>query len=175
VTGPGGGSWAVDCRAGSQEVSREQGEGCGHVYRFASRWLPSILAGDTPWEDFFLSLRFSVRRDPDLYNDHLLGLLKFADAEALAPVEAYETALASDERVSIHAHGRTYRVSRYCPHAGNDLLVTGEVLPGGVLRCLAHHYEFDLATGRCLNGACPALEVEEIGEPAPGASVRRIA
>src|SRR6185436_4060065 len=63
VTGPGGGSWAVDFRAGTRGVSRELGDACGHVYRFASRWLPSILAGDTPWEDFFLSLRFSVRPD----------------------------------------------------------------------------------------------------------------
>lgn len=55
-------------------------------------------------------------------------------------------------------------MSRYCPHAGNDLLHTGEVLPGGILQCGAHHYDFDLNTGRCLNSACAPLKVEVIEE-----------
>jgi hypothetical protein len=37
-----------------------------------------------------LSLRFSAYRDPDIYNDHLLGLLKFNDAVSLRFIEAYE-------------------------------------------------------------------------------------
>jgi UDP-MurNAc hydroxylase len=164
ITGPGGGHWAVDFRSGSQGVFDEL-QKCGYVYRFASRWLPSLLDGTMPWEDFFLSLRFLARRDPDLYNDHLLGLLKFAELDALDAVEAFETTLACDERITIRADGATYSVSRYCPHAGNDLLHTGEVLPGGVLRCLAHHYDFDLATGRCLNGTCAPLSTERLEEP----------
>ena len=161
ITGPGGGAWAVDFRSGSAGV-RQGMEDCGYRYRFASRWAPPLLSGDVPWEDFLLSLRFTAWRDPDLYNDHLLGLLKFARPEALAAVERFETSLASDERITIHADGHAYRVQRYCPHAGNDLLETGEVLPGGVLRCLAHHYEFDLATGACTNSSCAPLSTERI-------------
>jgi UDP-MurNAc hydroxylase len=159
VTGPGGGRWAVDFRPGQEEVSPQQGE-CQYVYRFASRWLSPILDGRVPWEDFFLSCRFSAWREPDIYNDHLLGLLKFADREALRRVEAYETSRKREEHITIHADDRVYRVERYCPHAGNDLQQTGEVLPGRVLRCLAHHYEFDLDTGRCLNGTYGPLDVE---------------
>ena len=158
IVGPGGGQWSVDFRPGSEAVADQPGE-CGYRYRFASRWLPSLLAGTTPWEDFFLSLRFEARRDPDLYNDHLLGLLKFAEPDALVEVERYERTLDSDERIVLQSDGRAYSLSRYCPHAGNDLLETGELLPGGVLRCLAHHYEFDLATGRCLNGMTEPLDV----------------
>ena len=55
-----------------------------------------------------------------------------------------------------------YSIARYCPHAGNDLLDTGEVLPGRVIRCLAHHYEFDLESGRCTTGQCPALDVRRL-------------
>ncbi len=181
ILGPGGGRWAVDFRPRSRGVRAAMPEDCGYVYRFASRWLPPILAGVVPWEDFFLSLRFEARRDPDLYNDHLLGLLKFTDAHALRAVEAFETAPRSAERFAVHAEGRTYRVGRYCPHAGNDLLETGEVLPGGVLRCLAHHYEFDLTTGRCRNGQCPPLAVTALSDPprprtrwhCPGTAPRR--
>jgi UDP-MurNAc hydroxylase len=117
-----------------------------------------------PWEDFFLSLRFRAWRDPDLYNDHMLGLLKFAHGEALDAVERYETSMTFDERITVHADdGTAYRIQRYCPHAGNDLLESGEVLPGGIVRCLAHHYEFSLETGACTNTVCRALEVERVG------------
>jgi UDP-MurNAc hydroxylase len=159
VSGPGGGRWAVDFRPGQEGVEHEAGE-CAYEYRFESRWLPTLLDGTVPWEDFFLSLRFGARRDPDLYNDHLLGLLKFAERSALQDVEAFERSLASDERITVNAEGESFSVSRYCPHAGNDLQETGEVLPGGILRCLAHHYEFDLRTGRCVNGTTAPLDVE---------------
>lgn len=161
VRGPGGGQWAVDFRPGSEGVY-DGLEGCGYRYSFESRWLPPIMDGSIPWEDFFLSLRFDARRDPDVYNDHLLGLLKFADREALQAVEDFESRPVSDERITIHSEGRVYSVARYCPHAGSDLLETGEVLPGGVLRCLAHHYEFDLNTGACAASNCPPLEVDEL-------------
>jgi UDP-MurNAc hydroxylase len=165
ITGPGGGEWAVDFRPGSEGVEKGMGE-CGYSYRFASRWLPSLLTGATPWEDFFLSLRFEAWRNPDVYNDHLLGLLKFAEPEALEAVEAFETSMDSDERITIHAEGRSYSIGRYCPHAGNDLSNTAEILPGGIVRCLAHHYEFELETGRCVNGNCSPLDVEVLEETA---------
>ncbi|HEX2032416.1 MAG TPA: MBL fold metallo-hydrolase [Actinomycetota bacterium] len=161
ITGPGGGRWAVDFRPGSEGVDPEMGS-CPHVYRFASRWLPPILRGEVPWEDFFLSLRFSARRAPDVYNDHLLGLLKFAEPDALRRVEEYETSLESEEWLTLHAEGRSYRVARYCPHAGNDLLETGEILPGRILRCLAHHYEFSLDSGECLTSSGLELDVEPV-------------
>ncbi|MGH2572755.1 MAG: Rieske 2Fe-2S domain-containing protein [Actinomycetota bacterium] len=161
VTGPGGGSWAVDFGDGCQAVLPELGD-CGYVFTMASRWLRPILREEVPWEDFLLSLRFEAQRSPDVPNDHLLGLLKYADQDSLAAVERFETSMASEQRITVHAAGQAYSVARYCPHAGNDLEETGDVLPGGVLRCLAHHYEFDLATGRCLNGSGLTLDVEPL-------------
>lgn len=159
ITGAGGGHWAVDTRSGEVSVDPEPGSSSVE-YTFDSRWLPPILDRRVPWEDFFLSLRFSVRRNPDLYNDHLLGLLKFAEPEALDAVQSYEESMRLDERITLNVDDRTYAVSRYCPHAGNDLKETGEVLPGGILRCLVHHYEFDVRTGKCLNGMISSLDVE---------------
>lgn len=151
IHGPGGGRWAVDFRPG-QEGVRTSLDDCQYVYRFASRWLPSLLSGDTAWEDFLLSLRFNAWRHPDLYNDHLLGLLKFASSDALDAVERFEAAAGDGATITVRADGRSYQVQRYCPHAGHDLQDSGAVMPGGVLVCLGHHYEFDLETGRCLNG-----------------------
>lgn len=166
VTGAGGGQWFVDFKSDSKEIGSGL-EGCGYVYQFQSRWLPSLLNGSVPFEDFFLSLRFRASRDPDIYNDHLLGLLKFAEKEALDEVEKFETTPMSDERITVHAEGKTYSVSRYCPHAGNDLLNSGEVLPGGIFRCLAHNYDFDLNTGMCLTGNCDAIKVNCISIEPP--------
>jgi UDP-MurNAc hydroxylase len=172
ISGPGGGHWSVDFRPGLEGVFATDGP-AGYRYAFASRWLPPILRGEVPWEDFFLSVRFEAERTPDLYSDHLLGLLKFAEPEALDAVESFETSMRFDERVTVHAEGRSYSVARYCPHAGNDLQETGEVLPGRVLRCLAHHYEFSLDTGRCLNGTGLELDVEQLDEAAADSRVGR--
>ena len=164
ITGNGGGQWAVDFRSAHQGIGTGLDD-CGYLFRFESRWLPSLLNGDTPWEDFFLSLRFEARRHPDRYNDHLLGLLKFADRESLSDVERFETTERSSETISVHSEGQLYTLSRYCPHAGNDLLETGEVLPGGILRCLAHHYEFDLRSGQCITGNCDPIRVSSAPDP----------
>lgn len=161
VGGSGGGQWSVDFRPGHEGVHDDL-DGCEYIYRFDGRWLPPILGGDVLWEDFFLSLRFSAWREPDVHNEHLLGVLKFAEAEAFDAVELYETTIGAAEHIVVHAEGRAYSVQRLCPHAGADLLDTSEVLPGRILRCLNHYYEFDLETGRCLNGACPALEVRPV-------------
>jgi UDP-MurNAc hydroxylase len=161
VTGPGGGTFSVDFRPGSEGVFSELGD-CQYAYRLESRWLAPILDRKVPWEDFFLSLRFQARRDPDLYNDHLLGLLKFAWPEALEAVEKFETAMDAEETILVRSEGRTYRIQRYCPHAGQDLRETAELLPGGVIRCLGHHYEFDLETGQCLTGKIKPLRSERV-------------
>ena len=105
-----------------------------------------------------LSLRFSARREPDHYNDYLVGLLKHADLAALRAVEEFEAARDPFETVAVD-HGDTQvQVSRYCPHAGEDLAETGVVVDG-VLRCLGHNFEFDLETGECLNARCDPLTV----------------
>ena len=166
IGGPAGGRWAVDFRPGSKRVFAELGE-CAYVLSFESRWLEPILGGRLAWEDFFLSLRFEAERHPDLYNDYLLGLLKFAEPAALDAVEAFDVSMGFGERIIVHAEGRRYAVGRFCPHAGNDLEGTGEVLPGRILRCLAHHHEFSLDTGECLNGIGLSLDVEVLDPTRP--------
>lgn len=165
VTGPGGGAWAVDFRPG-QEGVYDGLEECGYRYAFESRWLAAILDGRMGWEDLFLSLRLSARRDPDHPNEQLATLLRLADRGALRAAEAYLATPASERRITIHSEGKVYSVSRYCPHAGSDLLEMGEVVPGGTLRCLHHFYDFDLASGACDASSCAPLRVDVVGTAA---------
>ncbi len=126
------------------------------------RWLQPVLAGVMPWEELFLSLRFTARRDPDIYNDYLFGLLKHANEPALRAVEEYENRQASTaERITVTSAGVGYSIGRMCPHAGEDL-AEGAVVESGVIRCLGHNFEFDLETGRCLNARCRPLDVERL-------------
>jgi L-ascorbate metabolism protein UlaG (beta-lactamase superfamily)/nitrite reductase/ring-hydroxylating ferredoxin subunit len=152
------GRWDVDLRPDGVRVdlTGRAHRPADYGFRLDSRWLAPVIFGQIAWEDLFLSMRFSAWRDPDIYNDYLIGLLKHAEPQALDAVEAYERGRETGEKIVVDApHGR-YEISRYCPHAGEDLAI-GSIVVDGVLRCLGHNLEFDLATGTCLNARCDPL------------------
>lgn len=152
VDGPEGGEWLVDFGA-KPGVRRARGdEPYQYRYRMHSRWLKRILVDGVPWEDFLLGLRFSAYRDPDVYNDHLLGLLKFNDAKTLQAVERWEQAQSAETIVVEASDGARYEIAKYCPHAGASL--EHAPIEGHTITCLNHHYSFDLDTGRCSSGNC---------------------
>jgi len=152
VTGPHGGSWDVRMDADGLRVDLDGGATAPeYTFTLAGHWLGAVLNGQIAWEDLLLSLRLTARRDPDRYNDYLIGLLKHANAPALAAIEAYETGRDTDERIVVRAGEQAYEIGRYCPHAGEDLAI-GAIVEGRTLRCLGHNFEFDLATGECRNG-----------------------
>ncbi len=150
--GDQGGDYLVRCRPRRFAVKRWEGEPANHTIRLDALWLHQILAHDLPWEDFFLSLRFSARREPDVYNDHLLSWLKWADADALAAIERYETRPSEGDTIVVETSEGRFRISRSCPHAGASL--EGAPIEGTTITCLNHHYRFDLRTGECFNGNC---------------------
>ncbi len=173
VTGPQGGHWDVRMDADGLRVDldgragRRGAAAPGYTFTVDGRWLGMVLAGRIGWEDLLLSLRLTARRDPDRYNDYLIGLLKHANEPALRAVEEYETGRDDRERIVVRSGGRAYEIPRYCPHAGEDLTV-GAVLEDGVLHCLAHNFAFDLATGECLNARCAGLSVSTPDEVPSG-------
>ncbi len=152
VEGEGGGIFLVGIGKECWVARGDETSAYNYRYRFHSRWLKRILFDGVPWEDFFLSLRFLADRDPDVYNDHLLGLLKFNDRGSLREVEKYERRDSPENIVVTTADGARYEINRYCPHAGASL--EEATIEGHILTCLNHHYEFDLDTGECLTGNC---------------------
>jgi UDP-MurNAc hydroxylase len=169
VEGPGGGRWDVELGPRNVRVDL-QGRSSSVQYRFrlASRWLAAVIDGRIGWEDLLLSFRFSATRDPDVYNDYLIGLLKHADKAALDAVEEYDANRDVGATIMVQSEHGSYELNRYCPHAGEDLSENGVVV-GRSIRCLGHNYEFDLETGECTNGRCTALRTRKL-EPivAPG-------
>jgi len=157
ITGDAGGDWSVDFRPESRGVRPTLAD-CGYEYRVAGRWARPLFSRELAWEDFLLSLRLTARRSADRCNDHV-RLLRFADETLLRAVEQRETTARADDRIAVRTGDRVYDVQRFCPHAGNDLLDCGEVLPHARLRCLAHRYEYSLDDGACLNGNGGRLSV----------------
>ena len=58
-----------------------------YTFTVEGRWLDAVLRGEIAWEDLLLSLRLTARRNPDQYNDYLIGLLKHANEPALQAIE----------------------------------------------------------------------------------------
>jgi UDP-MurNAc hydroxylase len=157
ITGRHGGTWDVRMTADGL-VAGQADPAHKPDYRIttAGRWLDSVLTGRIAWEDLLISFRLSLYRDPDVYNDYLVGLLKHANAQALQAVEEYETGRDESARIVIQSNGEEFEVARYCPHAGEDLSV-GAIVRDGRLHCLAHNFAFDLTTGECVNARCSTL------------------
>ena len=152
VDGSNGGDFLVKCDARELTVQRTEGQSAQYTTYLDAVWLNQILHHNLAWEDFLLSLRFSAERDPDVYNDHLLSWLKFADPQALSAVEIYEKTRANTETIVVETPAGRYRIAKYCPHAGASL--EKALVEGSTITCLNHHYRFDLETGECLNGNC---------------------
>jgi len=168
VTGPHGGNWDVRMDADGLVVDLAGTAAAPeYVFTVQGRWLHAVLAGQIAWEDLLLSLRLTARRDPDRYNDYLIGLLKHANEPALRAVEQYETTRDDGERIVVRAGTAAYEIGRYCPHAGEDL-AEGAVVEGGRLRCLAHNFTFDLATGVCVNARCEPLRSKAVDPAGTG-------
>jgi nitrite reductase/ring-hydroxylating ferredoxin subunit/L-ascorbate metabolism protein UlaG (beta-lactamase superfamily) len=166
VTGPYGGNWDVRMdEAGVTVDLLGRASGPEYTLRLNGRWLQAALTGQIGWEDLLLSLRLTARRDPDRYNDYLIGLLKHANEPALRAIEDYETRREENERIVVDG----YEINRYCPHAGEDLSI-GAVVSDGVLQCLGHNFTFDLRTGECINARCRPLESRPVSSASPAHS-----
>ena len=152
INGPDGGKWIVNFSKKPFFKKYEQDDHYDYKYSFHSKWLKRILYEKLPWEDFFLSLRFVSWRNPDIYNDHLLGLLKFNDESATHAVEIFEKSVSDETLTVTTTNGQKYEIAKFCPHAGASL-ETG-IISEKQIECSLHHYVFDLETGKCTNANC---------------------
>jgi UDP-MurNAc hydroxylase len=111
------------------------------------RLIESLVANHVEdWvNSLFLSCRFRASR-PGAFNEYVMTFFKALSSERIAYVErCYRNARRADEFFELEG----WRIERYCPHRQADLTRFGDITDG-VLTCALHHWQFDLATGRCL-------------------------
>jgi UDP-MurNAc hydroxylase len=108
--------------------------------------IAKILARELTWEEFSLTFRARLKRDPDVYDPvlHAFLIMEIADigryCDHLLQIEAQE------QRIVVEADGKKFSVRRYCPHQGGDLSC-GWIDHGRFLTCPRHRWQFDLLQG----------------------------
>lgn len=122
--------------------------------------LRRIVDGETGWEEALLSMRLSLRRQPDVFDVKLLGLLRYGRQ----PIQTQQLVRDSTSRAEMVDRGGV-RLPRFCPHAGEDL---SEVpIVDDVIECPRHHWRWDVRSGTCLSGGNLRLLVESVDDPEP--------
>jgi UDP-MurNAc hydroxylase len=128
----------------------------------SNRVLRAILDGPVGWEEGLLSLRIGLRRNPDVFDSRLMGLLRYGNE----PAQTLQMSREMNRHEMIERDG--VRMQRFCPHAGEDLAF-GTVCDG-VIECPRHRWKWDAKTGECIEGGNLKLRVEPVGCRAAGAT-----
>jgi UDP-MurNAc hydroxylase len=113
----------------------------------------------------FLSCRFVLHRpDPANFNEFVMTFFKALSSERIDFVErSYrERRELADEFFERDG----WRIERFCPHRQADLTRFGDI-DDGVLTCSLHHWQFDLATGRCLTSDDKHLRAARVEDSTP--------
>jgi UDP-MurNAc hydroxylase len=143
--------------AEDHEIEGEEPYPVDYTLEVATRVLRAIVDGKTGWEEALLSMRVHLRRDPDVFDSRLMGLLRYGNEPAQTLHMTRE--MASTE--TIERDG--LRMQRFCPHGSEDL--TYATICNGVIECPRHHWRWDVRSGECIEGGTLKLRVQ----PAAGA------
>ena len=147
---------AIDFRNGGARVEAESGPS-PFTYRF-DRWLPPILEGESAWEDFLLSLRFGPGASLTATTTTCSGSSSSPSRRARRRWSV-RAPPAPDDRIEVRPEGHLTGVSAIARMPGTTSSRPAGA-PDGTLRCLAHHYEFDLVTGESAMASSAPLSVE---------------
>lgn len=143
------------------------GTKCRYEFVFDPDILRDLLSKKCiDFDDYFLSLKFEARRNPDEYDDILFSLFRNFDVKRLRKAEELFALQNQDiDKTFVFEHNnKKYKAQKYCPHMLADLESTGHIDEEGYLVCPIHNWKFCLKTGRCSNSASKRLKIEEIRE-----------
>ncbi len=123
----------------------------GDFYRLEvpSYQLERVLDRHLTWEDFSLTFRMKLNREPDVYQTIMQGFL-ILEAEDLEAFCSHILMLENrTDRITVEAGGCRYSVDKWCPHQGADMS-QGWIEEDRYLVCPRHRWRFDLHN----DGAC---------------------
>ena len=131
-----------------------------YVFTVDAKYLHQVLTGKIYFDDFVLTMKFKLWRNPDQYNWPMFSLLRFGFSRAVMKIIEDAALRVESETVIVESDGKTYEIQRYCPHAGKDLKCAS--IAGGKITCARHGWTFDLDTGNCLSGGNMLLKTRQV-------------
>jgi UDP-MurNAc hydroxylase len=139
----------VDFLRGSASLASSIGEEDHYTIKAPSWEVARVLERIITWDDFSLTFRMKLNRNPDIYQKIIEAFLVL-EAEDLNEFCKKVLELESkQERITIEAGGCKYSVNRFCPHEGGDL-TRSWIEDGRYLVCPRHSWKFDLYNeGKC--------------------------
>lgn len=128
----------------------------------APSWeIARVLDNKLTWEDFSLTFRMRLNREPDVYQTLIQGFL-IMEPEDLNHLCARLLEIESrKERIVVEAGGTRYSVYRICPHQGGDLS-EGWIEEERYLVCARHRWRYDLQNGGQSETSNDSIEAIEI-------------
>ncbi|NVJ05166.1 MBL fold metallo-hydrolase [Myxococcus sp. AM001] len=139
----------VDFKARRVHVVANIQEEVRYTLKTSAADVGRVLDRKLTWEDFLLSFRLRLSRNPDVYEPVLHGFLGVEIEDMREFCEGIRSTESQRERTVVEAGGRRFSIQRFCPHQGADLS-EGWVEEGRYLVCPRHRWQFDLEAG----GAC---------------------
>jgi UDP-MurNAc hydroxylase len=110
----------------------------------APSWeIDRVLDGKITWDDFSLTFRMRLNREPDVYQTLVQGFLRLEPEDLNWFCAKLLNIESNNERIVVEAAGKRYAVDRYCPHQGGDLSWAW-VEDDRFLTCPRHQWQFDL-------------------------------
>ena len=115
------------------------------------------------WEDYSLSFRMKLNREPDVYQVLMQGFLILEKNDLNYFCDKILEIENRTERIIVEVGGCKYSIDRYCPHQGADLTYAW-IEDDQYLMCPRHRWPFDLKDGgNCKgnSGSIHAICLEE--------------
>ena len=106
-------------------------------------------------------MRVRLRRDPDVFDSRLMGLLRYGNE----PAQTLHMSRRDGQRGD-RSSATGFGSSGSARTRGEDL--TFATICDGVLECPRHHWKWDVATGECIEGGNLKLRVEQLACRAAG-------
>lgn len=106
------------------------------------------------WEDYSLSFRMKLNREPDVYQTLIQGFLILEKGDLNYFCDSILELEKRNEKITVEVGGCKYRVNRFCPHQGADMKYAWEENNRYIV-CPRHGWKFDVENdGKCLENDC---------------------